>query len=69
MARLFRRHGKVIIADRGDPHAFDGRCELCGKQAELRPYGPNNESICFNCAMKDEATTGRKFMEMMDGSD
>jgi hypothetical protein len=45
----------------------DGQCEFCGKWEELRPYGPNNERICFTCGMKDEETTGRKFLEMLDG--
>jgi hypothetical protein len=57
----------VIIADRRDPHAFDGACAFCGKLDELRPYGPNDESICFDCAMKDKATTKRKLAEMLDG--
>ena len=35
----------------------DSECELCGKIAECRPYGPNGESICFDCAMKYERTT------------
>ena len=30
----------------------DGKCELCGKIAELRPYGPNKENICYDCNMK-----------------
>ena len=30
------------------------RCELCGKIAECRPYGPNGEQACFQCGMKDE---------------
>jgi hypothetical protein len=30
------------------------RCEQCGTIAECRPYGPNNEQICFDCAMKDD---------------
>lgn len=67
MARLFQRHGKAIIMDRRDPHAFDGKCEFCGKVEELRPYGPNNENICFDCAMKDEKTTEAKFAEMLKG--
>jgi hypothetical protein len=29
-------------------------CELCGTIDECRPYGPNNEQICFDCAMKDD---------------
>src|SRR4030095_6267735 len=52
MPRLFKRKGNVVIMDRRHPHAFDGKCEMCGKQDELRPYGPNNENICFDCAMK-----------------
>lgn len=69
MPKLFERKGNVIIADRRDPDAFNGKCELCGNVDELRPYGPNNESICFDCAMKDEATTRRRFVEMLNGAD
>jgi hypothetical protein len=65
--KLFERVGNAIIMDRTEPHTFDGKCELCGKNDELRPYGPNNENICFDCAMKDEATTKRKFKEMLGG--
>lgn len=25
-------------------------CEMCGKIDECRPYGPNGEQICFECA-------------------
>lgn len=45
---------RTIVAGRSN-------CELCGKEAELRPYGPNGEFICFACGMKDEATTIRQF--------
>lgn len=47
--------------------AGSSNCQLCGKHAELRPYGPNNEWICFECGMKDEATTKRKFAEALKG--
>jgi hypothetical protein len=67
MTKLFERQGKVTIMDRCNPHDFDGKCELCGAEKELRPYGPNNENICFDCAMKDEKTTAKKFGEMIDG--
>lgn len=30
------------------------RCELCGKEAETRPYGPEGERVCCECGMKDE---------------
>jgi hypothetical protein len=69
MPRLFKRKGNAVIMDRRDPHAFDGKCEMCGKQDELRPYGPNNENICFDCAMKDEPTARAKFREMIDKVD
>lgn len=65
-ARIAERRGNTIILDRRDPHAFDGICEFCFQAGELRPFGPNNESICFDCAMKDEATTARKFREFLD---
>jgi len=51
------RIGNVIVIA---PEA-DQQCDLCGKIAELRPYGPNGECICFECGMKDEPTT----MKMM----
>jgi len=37
-------------------------CEMCHKVDECRPYGPNEEQICFDCGMLDEETT-RKQME------
>lgn len=45
----------------------DGKCELCGTVAELRPYGPNGERICFECGMKDEETTKKQFAKVLDG--
>ena len=39
------------------------RCEMCGVIEECRPYGPNNEEICFDCGMKDEETTKKKMTE------
>lgn len=30
---------------------LDTVCEMCGAIAECRPYGPNDEQICFGCAM------------------
>lgn len=65
MRKLFRKQGRAIIMDRRE--AFSGKCELCGKIDDLRPYGPNNENICYDCGMKDEATTARKFKEMLEG--
>ena len=42
-------------------------CEMCGVVAECRPYGPNDENICFDCAMKDEDTTKRKMESYIFG--
>jgi hypothetical protein len=45
----------------------DRRCELCGKVAETRPYGPNGERICYACGMKDVKTTNRKLAQHIFG--
>lgn len=42
-------------------------CEMCGKIDECRPYGPNDENICFECAMKDKETTKRKMAAYIFG--
>ena len=42
-------------------------CEMCGTIAECRPYGPNDENICFDCAMKDKETTERKMAAYIFG--
>ena len=39
----------------------DRRCELCGKVAECRPYGPHGEQVCFECGMKNEEAAKRHF--------
>lgn len=45
----------------------DGKCELCGKTAELRPYGPKGERICFDCGMKDKKTTNSQLLKNILG--
>jgi len=47
----------------------DEVCEMCGKVDECRPYGPNDENICFDCAMLDKATTERKMAAYLFGED
>jgi hypothetical protein len=42
-------------------------CQMCGVIDECRPYGPNNEEICFDCAMKDVETTERKMAAYIFG--
>lgn len=43
------------------------QCDLCGKIAELRPYGPNGECICVECGMKDEAAVRRQIKKHILG--
>lgn len=52
-------HGRLIAAQP------PGRCDLCGKVDETRPYGPNGEDVCFDCGMKDKAATRRAFHKRM----
>ena len=42
-------------------------CHLCGEKKELRPYGNGGTWICFDCAMKDEASTKRNFSAFLSG--
>ena len=42
------------------------KCHFCGKEEELRPYGPNAELICFDCGMKDEKTTEKMFAKRFE---
>jgi phage/plasmid primase-like uncharacterized protein len=59
------KSGNVHVIDRTKP--FDGKCELCGKKDDLRPYGSKGEWICFDCGMKDEAMTGKRFGQVVFG--
>lgn len=43
-------------------------CELCGKEDELRPYGPKGENICFDCGQKDVVTTNRMLHKKLFGT-
>lgn len=56
--------GRGIIA-----HESPQACELCGKIEECRPYGANDEQVCFECAMKDEDTTNKKMTQYIFGED
>jgi hypothetical protein len=43
------------------------QCDMCGEVGELRPYGPNGESICFPCGNKDPEATERMMAKVMFG--
>ena len=47
----------------------DECCEMCGKIDECRPYGPNDENICFDCAMNKvgEETVNKKMKSYIFG--
>jgi hypothetical protein len=47
-------------------------CQQCGVIAECRPYGPNDEQICFDCAMatpESKAITEKKMARYIFGDD
>jgi hypothetical protein len=54
--------GAGVIMVRGDK-----KCELCGKMAETRPYGPRGEEICWDCGQKDPAATNRQMKRVLFG--
>lgn len=54
--------GRGIIAPEPDQ-----MCELCGKVDECRPYGPNDEQVCFECAMLDEEAAKKKMAAYIFG--
>lgn len=41
------------------------KCELCGKVAELRPYGPGGKRICFRCMKLDEPGAMNRLARLM----
>lgn len=43
------------------------KCELCGHEAECRPYGPKGEQVCFSCGMKDESAAHKAFLKHVFG--
>ena len=45
------------------------QCDFCGQVAELRPYGPKGEVVCFPCGMKDEAAAKRQMDKLMGWTD
>ena len=57
--------GNVTVIDRRD--VPEGRCQLCGADDELRPYGPKGEWICFGCGMKNKTTTEARLANLVFG--
>jgi hypothetical protein len=60
---MSKRIGNIVVLMEEEPDV----CQFCGKFDELRPYGPNNERICFQCAQKDPSGTEKKMREVLFG--
>jgi hypothetical protein len=58
-----KRIGETVVIE-VEP---DAPCAFCKQVRELRPYGPNGESICFECGMLDEPTTKAQMAKMLFG--
>jgi len=43
------------------------QCDLCGEIAELRPYGPKGECICYKCGMKNPKAAFKRFAKHVMG--
>ena len=61
---MTRRIGNTVILE----STVDAKCDLCGKVAELRPYGPHGENICHGCGMANEPTTRAALAKLFDDS-
>lgn len=62
-----KQDGPFSIIDRRE--IPEGKCSMCGKLDELRPYGPNYSWVCFDCAMKDEKGAGERFQKVVFGDE
>jgi len=62
------KHGNRIVTLEAET---ENVCVLCKTVAELRPYGPKFQRICFKCAMKDRDGTERRMGLILygEGSD
>lgn len=58
---MTHKNGDVLVIVWEKPQ----QCDLCGKIAELRPYGPKGEKVCFSCMMKDEAAAIEQFRKRL----
>lgn len=60
---MSERIGNLTIISQENPQ----QCDVCGRIAELRPYGENGAMICFDCGMKDETGTTRRMHQYLFG--
>jgi len=58
---MTRQVGNTLVIEAEPP----AKCELCDKVAELRPYGPKGENICFACGKKDLQAAAKAFAKRL----
>jgi len=62
---MTRREDAKLIIEQTEP----ATCFFCHRVAELRPYGPQGQSICFDCGMHNIEETAKQFHKLLEGSD
>jgi hypothetical protein len=43
-----------------------GICVFCGQEADVRPYGPKGETLCYSCAYKAHGGNIEAIKEMAE---
>lgn len=70
MSHVQAATGTNAMSERGIIYAEKPQqCDLCGKIAELRPYGPNGECVCYECGMLDKAAAKRGLCKLLFGEE
>lgn len=62
---MTKRIGRAVITEPERPQ----QCDMCGKIAELRPYGPDGKCICFECGQIDPVGSVQRYMKIMFDED
>lgn len=60
---MSHRKGNTVFLEPTPP----AKCDDCGEERELRPYGPNGTNICHACGMKDPDGTRRRMAILLFG--
>jgi len=55
------------MSDQSRALAKFARCAMCRKKSDTRPFGPQGERVCYDCAMKNEAAARRQFFRLVHG--
>lgn len=62
---MSHRIGNVTVICETPPR----QCETCGEVKETRPYGPNGQEICYDCAMKNPKATNARMDHVLYGDE